>query len=1196
MIAGIRSPYRRALAALSVLAAGAALIAVPGTAVAAAAPATATTASSAAAPHAAPASSPALTSASDASASDASAMASAHDALVRLLGKAHAAQVDLRRLSGGTDRYRVEALGGHLTVSGTTPATALRGFGTYLHDVVHADFSLNGDQAHLPARLPLPKAPLTGDAVVAHRFALNDTNEGYSGPYMTWTQWQHRIDVLALDGINEVLVYEGQDAVYEQTFEKFGYTAAEMRSWIPQPGHQSWWMLQNLCCLGSPIPQELIDSRAALGRQITSRLRSLGMTPVLPGYYGTVPPDFAQKNAGAHTIAQGTWNGLKRPDWLDPTGADFTAVAAEFYQAQTRLFGPSTMYKMDLLHEGGQAGDVDIPDASRAVQDALEKAHPDAIWAILGWENNPLQATLTAVDQSKMLVVDGNSDQPNITDRDHDFDGVPYAFGTIWNFGGHTNLGTSLTTWNTKFHQWLARPGTALNGIAMMPEAIDNNPAAVEFFSDLAWEPTAVDVHPWFADYATARYGGSDPHATAAWSILADTVYSWPATNDTKHVTGVYELQPSLTRSGGSVGYDPAQLRLALGDLLAVRPSLRTSTAYRYDVVDLARQVLANDGRTLLPKIRTAYSAQDRSLFEQLTGTFTGEMKLLDQLLGTDGNFLFGSWQADAAAQAGSPAEAAALQYDARSLLTQWSKTGVIQDYAAREWNGLVGDYYLPRWQKYFDGLDQSLRTGEPAPAIDWIAVAEQWDEKTTQYRSTPAGDAHALAERVADLPSGTLALDSAQSGAAPRGTVRVTATFVNSNPVRAAGQPDFVLRAPAGYRVRPVSGPASTTVPTNGTASRSWDVTIPASATPTTVAQLSARVTWASGSAHGSATAGSGVLVAGPVSDPYRTTATTPLTVAQSGSTLALAGGGADQYKGSDEYGTVYRPGLLADRTSVTTQVRAQGDSAPYARAGLVISSDLAAPGSGGYATLAVTPEHGCMLSWDSDGDGRLDHYLEDDGLTAPAYVRISRSGDTVTGACSTDGTNWAVVGSATVPGMSPAEDAGVDFSAVNQNTHQSGYAVFQGLTVSAYAPRDTSGDPVVSVGRPATALSSEAGSPPSAADDGDRTDKQYWGGVIGDAGTWWQVDLGSNQRLSSVNVRTYVDGKRYYTYLLEGSTDGTHWFSLGGKLSTAVAADSGDSYATDAQARYVRVVGLSNSANGTFHLSEVTVRAAAD
>jgi len=134
-----------------------------------------------------------------------------------------------------------------------------------------------------------------------------------------------------------------------------------------------------------------------------------------------------------------------------------------------------------------------------------------------------------------------------------------------------------------------------------------------------------------------------------------------------------------------------------------------------------------------------------------------------------------------------------------------------------------------------------------------------------------------------------------------------------------------------------------------------------------------------------------------------------------------------------------------------------------------------------------------------------------------------------------------------------------------------------------------------VLSVGKTTSALSSEAGSPPSAAVDGDRTNTAYWGSTMNSGDTWWQVDLGAAHELSAVDVRTYVDGKRAYTYTLAGSLDGVHWFVLGGKNTTAVATDAGDAFGLAAEARYVRVIGLSNTANSSFHLSEVTVTGAA-
>ena len=53
---------------------------------------------------------------------------------------------------------------------------------------------------------------------------------------------------------------------------------------------QPWWLLQNMSGFGGPLPQHVIDEHAAVGRKIADRLRELGMTPVLPGYFGTVPP------------------------------------------------------------------------------------------------------------------------------------------------------------------------------------------------------------------------------------------------------------------------------------------------------------------------------------------------------------------------------------------------------------------------------------------------------------------------------------------------------------------------------------------------------------------------------------------------------------------------------------------------------------------------------------------------------------------------------------------------------------------------------------------------------------------------------------------------------------------------------------------------------------------------------------------
>src|SRR6185295_16658237 len=142
-----------------------------------------------------------------------------------------------------------------------------------------------------------------------HRYALNDTNDAYTDPHLSWEEWENQLDLMALHGINAVHITVGTDYVYYLLLQRYGYGGDELRRWIPDPAHQPWWILQNLSGGDAPLSLELLNKRAALGRRIADRARELGITPVFPGYWGTVPADFATRNADADVIAQDTWHG-----------------------------------------------------------------------------------------------------------------------------------------------------------------------------------------------------------------------------------------------------------------------------------------------------------------------------------------------------------------------------------------------------------------------------------------------------------------------------------------------------------------------------------------------------------------------------------------------------------------------------------------------------------------------------------------------------------------------------------------------------------------------------------------------------------------------------------------------------------------------------------------------------------------------
>ncbi|HEX7323870.1 MAG TPA: alpha-N-acetylglucosaminidase TIM-barrel domain-containing protein, partial [Rhodanobacteraceae bacterium] len=249
----------------------------------------------------------------------------------------------------------------------------------------------------------------------------------------------------------------------------------------PAPGHQPWFLLGNLTGFdAAALTPALYARRVALAQKIVARLRALGMTPVLPGYFGLVPPRFAATHPGAHVVAQGLWNGFRRPDWLDPRSPEFARIASTFYREQRALLGVTSLYRMSLMQEGGRFGDVPPGAAAHAVMAALQRAHPGAVWVMLGWGKNPEPAVLASVDRKHLFILDGVL---------KDWRDVDYAFGTIPNMGGQRTLGAPAAMWLQRFRKWLHEPGSRLRGIAWLPEASGIDPAAFDLFADLAWTP-----------------------------------------------------------------------------------------------------------------------------------------------------------------------------------------------------------------------------------------------------------------------------------------------------------------------------------------------------------------------------------------------------------------------------------------------------------------------------------------------------------------------------------------------------------------------------------------------------------------------------------------------------------------------------------------------------------------------------------
>ena len=94
-----------------------------------------------------------------------------------------------------------------------------------------------------------------------------------------------------------------------------------------------------------------------------------------------------------------------------------------------------------------------------------------------------------------------------------------------------------------------------------------------------------------------------------------------------------------------------------------------------------------------------------------------------------------------------------------------------------------------------------------------------------------------------------------------------------------------------------------------------------------------------------------------------------------------------------------------------------------PWAKAGIIIKASTTAGSA--YAAVMVTPGHGVRMQWNFTND--LAGLPGPPSAGSPRWLRLTRSGDTVTGYDSTDGTHWTEIGTATLTGLPSTVQAGL-------------------------------------------------------------------------------------------------------------------------------------------------------------------------
>lgn len=655
--------------------------------------------------------------------------------------------------------FSISGEDGKILIKGSTLSAITTGLGWYLNNIAKINIAWNslnektvsGDAYADLSNIPVPTAEETHTSDAKYRYYLNTCTFGYSMTSWTWKRWQQEIDWMALHGINMPLQLVGLEEVWRKflTMEdaqgkrKYGYDDTAAKAFVAGPAFIAWWAMNNLegwggtgfgtksggnwAGAGGVQDDAWYVRQKNLAKQITDRQRELGMQPVLPGWSGMVPTNFASKSGYATRGNGGNWAGdFVRPLLLSVNNSNYAEIAADYYKCLEEVMGESQYYSMDPFHEGGGAGTMEDYEA---LYDAMEAAKSGSQWVIQQWQWSATQKySLTAVPAGRLVVLDLFSDGSPAFDKYNGYAPQDAVFCAIPNFGGRSGLMGRLQNVTDNYFKFKGKYAS-IKGVGAAPEAIEQTPVSYDLIFQLPWMGSKPDVKAWVANYAVARYGADNVVVKEAWELLRQGPLNYGADGIQGPVEDVWAARPNLnanpasawgktlnhaggtyTKTRRQMLIDATYKLLSQDDVLNLTSGSVYESNYNYDLVEFAGGVMADYAYDLLLGIKEAKNADNTELYEARRDAFLQLILDVDKFKGTNLNFRLGKWTQEARDAAGEVTDATTATPDwyeynnARTIVSTWSSPGTnLNDYSYRSWQGLMKDLYYPRWKHYFD-------------------------------------------------------------------------------------------------------------------------------------------------------------------------------------------------------------------------------------------------------------------------------------------------------------------------------------------------------------------------------------------------------------------------------------------------------------------------------------------------------------
>lgn len=667
--------------------------------------------------------------------------------LIRRVVKNKTFPLSLRIVKQDNDTYyRYAVDNGKLSIVASDNASLCRGFYDYVKTNGCGLYTWSGNNIKLPGKLPDHES-VTVTSPFPNHYYFNVCTYGYSMPYWDWDRWEQEIDWMALHGVNMPLALVGYEAILARVWKKMGLTDDEINSYFVGPAHLPWMRMGNISGVDGPLDADWHADQIALQHKILSRMRSLGMKPICPGFPGFITKAFKRIYPNLK-IVETHWGGTFHNWMISPTEPLFAKISEAFIYEWENEFGKCDYYLVDSFNE------MDIPFPEKGnptryemaanygekVYNAIRKANKDAVWVMQGWmfgyqryiwDKETLGALVSRVPDQKLMLLDLAVDYNKHFWHSEvnweyysGFFNKQWVYSVIPNMGGKTGM-TGVLEFYANGHLEALHSRNRGNLVAQgcAPEGIENNEVIYELITDAGWSHEKMDIHKWIYDYSRNRYGLVPTSLKAYWERLLQSVYG----TFTDHPRFNWQFRPGSVKNG-SIHMNEDYFA-ALEQFVASADSLSSSSYYRADLCEMMAHYLGGKSEILIEQIDQEYLLGDTVKAQFLQSRFETLMLGMDMLLRQHPNLRLDRWVDFATRHARNLTQKKQYETNAKRIVTVWGPP--VDDYSARIWSGLVKDYYLERWKRYFEAREKGQSIDLGKWEVNW--VEQDWIKPSDQ-------------------------------------------------------------------------------------------------------------------------------------------------------------------------------------------------------------------------------------------------------------------------------------------------------------------------------------------------------------------------------------------------------------------------------------------------------------------------------